>query len=157
MAVPAQGSPYRTRLAGFTLIEIMVVVVILGILAALITPGIMQRIDDAEIARTRSDLRSIETALRLFRMDNKRYPTTAEGLRALIERPDASLVSYKADGYLDHGLAGDPWNHAYHYESPGTHGGAFDVYTLGDDDQEGGDGVNADRGNWNLRNGPSTN
>jgi general secretion pathway protein G len=133
---------------GFTLIEIMVVVVILGILAALVAPNVMRRIDDAQITKVQHDLRSFETALSLYKMDNYKYPTTDQGLKALVQAPSDSARNWKQGGYLGSGgLTKDPWQNEYIYVYPGTHG-EYDIYTLGADGQEGGEGVNADRGNW---------
>ncbi|HKU15297.1 MAG TPA: type II secretion system major pseudopilin GspG [Steroidobacteraceae bacterium] len=134
---------------GFTLIEIMVVVVILGILAALVAPNVMRRIDDAQITKVKQDLRAFETALSLYKMDNYKYPTTEQGLKALVTQPnDPTVRNWKPGGYLGNsGLTKDPWQNDYHYAYPGQHG-EYDIYTLGADNQEGGEGVNADRGNW---------
>ncbi|MFO7305025.1 MAG: type II secretion system major pseudopilin GspG [Gammaproteobacteria bacterium] len=139
------------RNRGFTLIEIMVVVVILGLLAAIVAPNVIRRIDDAQIAKARQDIRAYETALNLFRMDNFKYPTTEQGLRALVEPPnDPTIRNWRPGGYLSGGLRKDPWGNDYHYEYPGRRGLEYDLYTLGADGQEGGEGVNADIGNWNL-------
>jgi general secretion pathway protein G len=133
---------------GFTLLEIMVVIVILGILAALVAPAVMSRLDDAAIAAAQQDIRSYETALNLFRLDNFKYPTTEQGLEALVTRPsDSSIRNWKQGGYIDN-LRKDPWGNPYHYVYPGTHGKEYDLFTLGADNQEGGEGINADRGNW---------
>ena len=133
---------------GFTLIEIMVVVVILGILAALVAPSVIRRIDDAQIAKAKQDIRSYETALNLYRIDNFKYPTTEQGLQALVQQPnDSSLKNWKPGGYID-GLRKDPWGNDYHYVYPGAHGKEYDLFTLGADNQEGGEGINADIGNW---------
>lgn len=133
---------------GFTLIEIMVVVVILGILAALVAPQVIRRIDDAQIAKAKQDIRSYETALNLYRIDNFKYPTTEQGLQALVQQPnDSSLKNWKPGGYID-GLRKDPWGNDYHYVYPGSHGKEYDLFTLGADNQEGGEGINADVGNW---------
>lgn len=134
---------------GFTLIEIMVVVVILGILAALIAPNVINRIDDAQSAKVKQDIRAIESALKLYRLDNFRYPTTQEGLDALVTPPQDSSKKWPEGGYLDR-LPRDPWDRPYIYESPGKQGGAFDIYTLGRDGQPGGEGPDADVGNWQL-------
>lgn len=145
-----QGSAANARVArGFTLIEIMVVVVILGLLAAIVAPNVMRRIDDAQIAKVKQDLRSYETALNLYRMDNFRYPTTDQGLSALVARPGEAR-NWREGGYLSGGLRQDPWGNDYRYQSPGSHG-EFDIYTLGADNQEGGEGINADIGNWNAQ------
>lgn len=152
-------APYRTALRacaavrknrGFTLIEIMVVVVILGILAALVAPNVIRRVDDAQIAKAKQDIRSIETALNLYRMDNFKYPTSEQGLQALVQQPnDPTVRNWKAGGYLSGGLRKDPWGNDYKYVSPGTQG-EYDLFTLGADDQQGGEGTNADIGNWNM-------
>jgi len=138
------------RERGFTLIEIMVVVVILGILAALVAPNVMRRIDDAQIAKVNQDLQSFETALNLFKMDNFKYPSTDQGLKALVTQPnDPTIRNWKPGGYLNgNQVRKDPWNNDYIYVNPGTHGNEYDLFTLGADGQEGGEGVNADRGNW---------
>lgn len=137
------------RSAGFTLIEIMVVVVILGILAALVAPNVIRRIDDARITKAKQDIRAYETALNLYRMDNFRYPTTEQGLEALVRKPvDPNIRNWKEGGYID-GLKKDPWGNEYAYISPGTHGD-YDLYTLGADGQPGGEGPDADIGNWNI-------
>lgn len=140
----------RSPVRGFTLLEIMVVVVILGILAALVAPQIMGRIDDAAIAKAKQDIRAYETALNLFRLDNFKYPTTEQGLRALVERPsDSTIRNWKQGGYID-SMRNDPWGNEYQYVYPGTHGKEFDLYTLGADGQEGGEGINADIANWDT-------
>lgn len=131
---------------GFTLIEIMVVVVIIGLLAAIVAPRVIGNIDTAAVNRAKQDIRSIESALDLYRLDNFNYPTADEGLQALVGGANAAGAQSKQ--YL-RSLPRDPWNNTYLYEYPGTHG-EFDVYTLGADGQEGGDGINADIGNWDL-------
>jgi len=141
-------APFRIR--GFTLIEIMVVVVILGILAALVAPNVIRRIDDAQIAKARQDIRAYETALNLFRLDNFKYPTTDQGLQSLVQQPgDTTIRNWKPGGYID-GLRKDPWGNDYLYLNPGSKGKEYDLYTLGADGQEGGEGINADVGNWNA-------
>ena len=142
--------PGRQDNRGFTLIEIMVVVVILGILAALVAPNVIRRIDDAQIAKARQDIRAYETALNLFRLDNFKYPTTDQGLQALVQQPgDTTVRNWKPGGYID-GLRKDPWGNDYLYLNPGSKGKEFDLFTLGADGQEGGEGINADVGNWNA-------
>jgi general secretion pathway protein G len=134
---------------GFTLIEIMVVVVILGILAALVAPNVISRIDDAQINRARQDIRAVESALKLYRLDNFKYPTTEQGLEALVSQPsDPSIRNWRQGGYLDK-LPMDPWNNPYQYMYPGQQG-EFDIFTFGADGQPGGEGINADIGNWNV-------
>ena len=133
---------------GFTLIEIMVVVVILGILAALIAPNVISRIDDAQNVKVKQDLRVIESALKLYRLDNFRYPDTEAGLEALTTPPQDPNARWPAGGYLER-LPKDPWDQPYLYLHPGNQG-EFDVYTLGRDGQQGGEGLDADVGNWTL-------
>jgi len=133
---------------GFTLIEIMVVVVILGILAALIAPNVINRIDDAQSVKIKQDLRTIESALKLYRLDNFRYPDTEAGLEALVTPPQDPNAHWPAGGYLDR-LPKDPWDRPYQYLYPGNQG-EFDIYTLGRDGQPGGEGLDADIGNWTL-------
>jgi general secretion pathway protein G len=152
--VPREGASHlaaRSRpSAGFTLIEIMVVVVILGILAALVAPNVIRRVDDARITKAQQDIRAYETALNLYRMDNFRYPTTEQGLEALVKRPaDPNIRNWKEGGYID-GMKKDPWGNDYAYIAPGTRGGEYDLYTLGADGQPGGEGPDADIGNWTI-------
>ncbi|MBM4196449.1 MAG: type II secretion system protein GspG [Gammaproteobacteria bacterium] len=136
--------------AGFTLIEIMVVVVILGILAALIVPNVISNIDKAQVTKVRQDIRAIESALKLFRLDRFRYPTTEEGLEGLVTPPTDATVGFPAGGYLDR-IPKDPWDRPYLYLQPGNQGGEYDVYTLGRDGVQGGEGVDADIGNWEAQ------
>jgi general secretion pathway protein G len=137
----------RVAEQGFTLLEIMIVVVIIGLLAAMVAPSLMGNVDKAQIARTRGDIRTIETALNLYRLDNFRYPSGSEGLQALVTNPgDAAAPNWKQQLKK---LPVDPWNRPYQYASPGQHG-EFDVFSLGADGQESGEGVNADIGNWDL-------
>ena len=134
---------------GFTLIEIMVVVVIIGLLAAAIAPQIMNQLSKAEVNRARQDIRQVETALNVYRLDNYRYPNTDEGLQALVTNPgEAVAPNWQRGGYLK-ALPMDPWRRPYIYLNPGQHG-EFDIYTLGADGQEGGEDNNADIGNWDL-------
>lgn len=135
---------------GFTLIEVLVVIVILGILAAIIVPRIMDRPDQARVVAAKNDIRAIVSALNLYRLDNGTYPSTDQGLAALVRKPDTGNVpsNWKAGGYLDH-LPMDPWGHPYQYLNPGVHG-EIDVFSYGADGQPGGDGYNADIGNWDL-------
>lgn len=135
-----------TAEAGFTLIEIMVVVVILGILAALIAPNVIGNIDKAQVTKVKQDLRAIESALKLYRLDRFRYPSTDEGLEALVTPPGDSSVPWPQGGYLDR-VPKDPWDRPYVYLQPGNNG-EFDVYSLGRDGVQGGEGVDADIGNW---------
>jgi general secretion pathway protein G len=140
----------RRYAAGFTLIEVMVVVVILGILAAIVVPRIMDRPDEARIIKAKQDIRVLGGALNLYRLDNYDYPTTDQGLEALAQRPQIppDPPHWKAGGYIEH-LPKDPWDRPYQYLNPGQHG-AIDIYSLGADGQLGGEGINADIGTWNL-------
>lgn len=139
-----------TRVHGFTLIEVMVVIVILGVLAALIVPKLMGRPDEARTQAARQDVATLMQALKLYRLDNKRYPTTEQGLQALIAKPSAGPAadSWKAGGYVER-LPLDPWGKAYQYLNPGLHS-EVDVFSLGADGQPGGEGADADIGNWAL-------
>ena len=141
---------YRTRRSGFTLIEIMVVVVILAILAALIVPKVMSRPDEARVVAARQDVAAILQALKLYRLDNLRYPTTEQGLAALVARPTVAPVppNWKAGGYLER-LPKDPWGNAYQYMNPGVRG-EIDVFSYGADGAPGGEGYDADVGSWSL-------
>ena len=132
---------------GFTLIEVMIVVIILGILASFILPRIMDRPDAARIVKAKQDIRTLVNALDLYKLDNFKYPTTDQGLEALTKKP-ADATRWKEGGYIDR-LPNDPWGKPYQYLSPGTQG-AIDVFTLGADGQVGGEGSDADIGNWNL-------
>jgi general secretion pathway protein G len=139
--------------AGFTLIEVMVVVVILGILAAIVVPRIMSRPDEARVIKAQQDIRALEAALSLFKLDNFEYPTTDQGLESLVTKPAnlAPGAKWKDGGYLDR-LPKDPWGADYQYLRPGTHG-EYDLYSLGADRASGGEGINADIGNWGLDGG----
>jgi len=135
---------------GFTLIEVLVVVVILSILAALIVPRIMDRPDQARIIAAKSDIQAVTNALKLYRLDNGVYPTTEQGLQALSKKPETGEIprNWKSSGYLDR-LPRDPWKNDYQYLNPGLHG-EIDVFSFGADGQPGGDGINADIGSWNI-------
>ncbi len=134
------------RQAGFTLIEILVVVMILGILAAVVVPNIMSRPEEARIAKARQDVRALETALDLYKLDNFAYPTTDQGLEALVSKPTIPPIpkKYRKEAYLKK-VPQDPWGNDYQYLSPGEHG-AIDVYSLGPDGVPSEDDI----GNWNL-------
>ncbi len=135
---------------GFTLIEIMVVVVILGVLAALIVPKVMSRPDEARSVAARQDIASLMQALKLYRLDNRRYPTTEQGLSALLVKPSLAPVpdSWKAGGYIER-LPLDPWGKPYQYLNPGLRG-EIDTFSFGADGVPGGEGSDADVGNWAL-------
>ena len=137
----------RARQQGFSLIEIMVVVVIIGILAALIVPRLMDRPDQARVVAARQDIAALMQALKLYKLDNGRYPDAGQGLQALVKPPQGS-GALPATPYLDR-LPNDPWGHPYQYQVPGTHGD-IDVFSLGADSKPGGDAGNADIGSWQL-------
>ncbi|MES9846609.1 MAG: type II secretion system major pseudopilin GspG [Candidatus Sedimenticola sp. PURPLELP] len=134
---------------GFTLIEIMVVVVILGILAAVVVPKIMDRPEKARITKAQHDIRALMNALDLYKLDNFIYPSTDQGLDALVSKPSGSdLPNWKQGGYLDK-MPKDPWGRNYQFLSPGVQAD-IDIYSLGADGQPGGEGANGDIGNWNI-------
>jgi general secretion pathway protein G len=129
---------------GFTLIEIMVVVVILAVLGALVVPKILENVDKARVTRAQSDIRAIQTALDLYRLDNFKYPTTEQGLAALVKQPvDPTITNYRSGGYLST-IPKDPWNNPYQYISPGADGRDYDIITYGRDGKPGGEGYDAD-------------
>ena len=139
-----------TRFAGFTLIEVMVVIAILAILAALIVPKVMSRPDEARVVAARQDIAALMQALKLYRLDSKRYPTTEQGLQALVARPSQAPIpdNWKTGGYVER-LPMDPWGKPYQYLNPGLHG-ELDVFSYGADGTLGGEGFDADIGNWSL-------
>lgn len=141
---------YRHR-AGFTLLEVMVVIVILGILASLVVPNLLGNKEKADRQKAVSDIVALENALDMYRLDNGRYPTTEQGLEALLQKPEntANSRNYPSRGYIKR-LPKDPWGNDYQYLSPGERG-IFDIYTLGADGKENGEGAATDIGNWNLR------
>lgn len=136
----------RTLHRGFTLIELMVVLVIIGVLAALIVPNVLDRADDARVTAAKTDVNNLMQALKLYRLDNQRYPTNEQSLNALVAKPTAGPVPPNWRPYLDK-LPGDPWGRPYQYINPGLRG-EVDVLSLGADGQAGGEGKDADIGSW---------
>ena len=143
-------SKYRRFQHGFTLIEIMVVVLIIGVLAALVAPRVLSRPDEARAVAAKQDVATVLQALKLYRLDNLKYPTTEQGLAALVERPSVPPVpsNWKGGGYLER-LPNDPWGRPYQYLNPGLRG-EIDVFSFGADGVAGGEGADADVGSWNL-------
>ncbi len=131
---------------GFTLIELMVVLVIIGVLAALIVPNVLDRADDARVMAARTDVNNLMQALRLYKLDNQRSPSADQGLQALIVKPTTGTVPANWRPYLDK-LPNDPWGRPYQYLNPGVKG-EVDILSLGADGQAGGEGKNADIGSW---------
>ena len=142
---PHKGATIKS-IKGFTLIEIMVVIVILGILASVVVPKIMSRPDEARINKAKQDIRALETALGLYKLDNYTYPTTDQGLEALVTKSDVAPEpkNFREEGYVQR-IPLDPWQNPYEYMNPGEHG-AIDIYSLGPDQQPSEDDI----GNWNL-------
>jgi general secretion pathway protein G len=142
------GVPAR----GFTLIELLVVLAILGILGALVVPKFVGFTDDAKVAAARQDVASLMAALKVYRLDNGQYPTTEQGLRALIEKPTSEPLpqNWRQGGYIERNTVPvDPWKREYKYLNPGLHG-EIDVFSFGRDGQSGGESYDADIGNWNI-------
>jgi general secretion pathway protein G len=131
---------------GFTLIELMVVLVIIGLLAALIVPNVLERADDARVTAARTDVSNLMQALKLYKLDNQRYPSGEQGLQALVTKPTVGTIPSNWKPYLDK-LPMDPWQHPYQYVNPGVKG-SVDVFSFGADGQSGGEGRDADIGSW---------
>jgi general secretion pathway protein G len=142
-----------TNIGGFTLIEIMVVIVILAMLAAIVGPKLMGRTEDAKITDAQVQIKNFETALKLYKLDNGSYPSTEQGLGALVTKPTVGVIpkSYKDGGYLESKkLPKDPWGNDYLYVSPGEHGD-YDLFSYGADGAKGGEGKNADITSWDTK------
>jgi general secretion pathway protein G len=138
----------QRRQAGFTLIEIMVVVIIIGLLAGIVVPNVMDSLDKANVQKARADFKTLQTALKLYRIDNFNYPSTEQGLESLVSKPSIAPVprNYKSNGYVET-LPRDPWGNEYQYMSPGE-AHEYDIYSLGADGVSGGEGQNADLTVW---------
>jgi general secretion pathway protein G len=140
------ASAHRRGRRGFTLIELMVVLVIIGVLAALIVPNVLERADEARVTAARTDANRLMQALKLYKLDNQRYPTSEQGLQALVARPAQSPVPPNWKPYVEK-LPNDPWGRPYQYANPGVRG-EIDVYSLGADGAVGGEGKDAEIGSW---------
>lgn len=143
------------QFSGFTLIEVMVVVVILGILASIIVPKIMNKPDEARIVKAKQDIRAIQSALEMYKLDNYVYPTTDQGLQALVQKPSTDPVPPHWKQYLDR-MPIDPWGHPYQYLNPGVHG-QIDIWSYGPKGPSSGTGSSTVIGNWNLDDNGSNN
>ena len=148
--MPIDRKKVAKKQKGFTLLEVMVVLVIIGLLVAIVAPNVLDRQDEAMVQKVKVDLPNIELTLKLYRAHNSTYPTTAQGLGALVKKPSIAPEprNYPADGYIRR-LPTDPWGNPYQYRFPGEKG-QFDVFSFGADGRLGGEGLNADIGNWDL-------
>jgi general secretion pathway protein G len=141
-----QALTARRNSRGFTLLELMVVIVIIGVLAALIAPQVLSRVGQAKVTAAQTDINTLMNALKIYKLDNGRYPSTDQGLLALVTKPTTGSVPGNWKSYLDK-LPEDPWHHPYQYANPGAHG-EIDVFSFGADGQAGGEGDDADIGSW---------
>lgn len=140
----------KRKQQGFTLLEVMVVLVIIGLLIAVVAPNVLDNQDKAMVQKARADIATLEQSLEMYRLDNFSYPTTAQGLNALVSKPTVAPEprNYRENAYIRR-LPTDPWGNAYQYRSPGEKG-RIDIFSFGADGREGGTGLNADIGNWDL-------
>ena len=143
---PAAPHALAALQRGFTLIELMVVLVIIGVLGALIVPNLLERADDARVTAAKTDVNNLMQALKLYKLDNQSYPSAEQGLQALVAKPTVGVVPPNWKPYIDK-LPADPWGHPYQYLNPGVNG-EIDVFSFGADGQPGGEGKNADIGSW---------
>lgn len=144
---------YRFRQGGFTLIEIMIVLVILGIMASMLVPKIMDRPSQARVTKTKTDIQSIESALKLYKLDNGFYPSQEQGLKALLQEPETEPKpkNYRGGGYLEGDeVPTDAWDNPYIYRKPGDNNRPYEIISRGADGKEGGDGANADIKSWQI-------
>ncbi len=150
MEFPARNDRRRPDRRGFTLLEVIVVIVILGLLAALVVPKLIGRTEEAKRTQARIQIKSLEQALQLFKLDNGFYPATEQGIEALVREPEVGRIpkNYRKGGYLDR-VPKDPWGNAYVYVSPGTNG-EYDISSYGADGSPGGDGEDADINSWDA-------
>ena len=146
MTCPALKPSPRGTTRGFTLIELLVVLVIIGVLAALIVPNVLNRADEARVTAARTDVNNLVQALKLYKLDNQRFPSAEQGLDALVKKPTVGSVPPNWKPYVDK-LPNDPWGRAYQYVNPGVKGD-IDVFSFGADGQAGGEGNDADVGSW---------
>lgn len=146
MMMFSQSSPVRGPARGFTLIELMVVLVIIGVLAALIVPNVLDRAAESRVTAARTDINNLMLTLKLYKLDNQRYPSSEQGLQALVVKPTTGNIPSNWKTYLDK-LPNDPWGRPYQYANPGVKG-EIDVYSFGADGQAGGEDKDADVGSW---------
>ena len=138
------------RAAGFTLLEVMVVIIIIGLLATMVLPKVIGRTEEAYVAKAKSDISALSSQLKMYKLDNYSYPTTDQGLQALVTKPDTEPEARNWKGYIER-LPKDPWGIEYHYLQPGEHGD-FDIWSTGADAKDGGEGNNKDITSWELDN-----